>query len=130
MFGRLPAYGFYCRHVKGLKLLNVQLQLAAADKRHALVAEDVENISIDDLEAPFSQDAAALMRLTDVKGALIRGYRPQMGTDTFLKLQGSASEGIVLTANDLSRVSRIAEKTPDVSKTALYTLSNHTAGKP
>jgi hypothetical protein len=87
MFGRLPAYGLYCRHVKDLKLLNVQLQLAAADKRHALVAEDCENISIDDLDAPFSQDAEAIIRLSDVKGALIRGCRPQMGTDTFLKFQ-------------------------------------------
>ena len=41
MFGRLPAYGLYCRHVDGLKLTNVQLQLAGADKRHAVVLEDV-----------------------------------------------------------------------------------------
>ncbi len=130
MFGRLPAYGLYCRHVKDLKLLNIQLQLAAADKRHALVAEDAENISIDDLEASFSQDAKAIIRLADVKGALIRGCRPPAGTDTFLKLQGSASEGVVLVANDFSRVSRIAETTPDVPKTSLSLVSNHTAGKP
>ncbi len=130
MFGRLPAYGFYCRHVKGLKFRNIQLRPAKPDKRHALVAEDVENLSIDDLDAPFSQDAAALIRLTNVKAALIRGCRPQMETDTFLKLQGSASEGVVLVANDFSRVGRIAETTPAVSKTALCILSNHTAGKP
>jgi polygalacturonase len=130
MFGRLPAYGFYCRHVKGLKLRNIQLQLAKPDKRHALVAEDVENLSIDDLDAQFSKDAAAMIRLTDVKGALIRGCRPQIGTDTFLKLQGPASEGVVLVANDFIGVSRIAETTPDVSKTALHILSNHTTEKP
>jgi polygalacturonase len=130
MFGRLPAYGFYCRHAKDLKLLNVQLQLAAADKRHALVAEDIESISINDLETPFTQDAGTIIRLKDVKGALIRGCRPPAGTDTFLKLQGSASEDIMLTANDFSRVGRIAETTPDVSKTALSILSNQTAGKP
>ncbi len=33
MFGKLPAYGLYCRHVSGLKLTNVQLQLAGVDKR-------------------------------------------------------------------------------------------------
>jgi hypothetical protein len=130
MFGRLPAYGFYCRHVKGLKLLNVQLQLAAADKRHALVAEDCQNLSIDDLEAQFSKDDAAMIRLTDVKGALIRGCRPQEGTGTFLNFQGPASKGVLLTANDLSRVSRIAEIAPNVPKTALSQLANHTAQKP
>ena len=130
MFGRLPAYGLYCRHVKGLKLSNIQLQLAESDKRHALVAEDIENISIDDLDAPCSPDAGAILRLTDAKGALIRGCRPQAGTDTFLKLEGSASEEIVLVANDLSRVSRIAETAPDVPKTALSILSNHSVEKP
>jgi polygalacturonase len=129
MFGRLPAYGFYCRHVKGLKLRNIQLQLAKLDLRHALVAEDVENISIDDLDAQCSPNAKAIIRLTDVKGALIRGCRPQIGTDTFLKLEGSASKGVVLVANDLSRVSRVAEMAPDVPKTALSQLANQAVEK-
>ena len=51
MFGRLPAYGLYCRHVRGLKLSNVQLQLAGADKRHAVVFEDVHNAMVDGLDA-------------------------------------------------------------------------------
>jgi len=130
MFGRLPAYGFYCRHVKGLKFRNIQLRLAKADKRHALVADDCQKLSIDDLDAPSSQSAAAIIRLTDVKAALIRGCRPPAGTDTFLKLQGSSSEDVVLVSNDFSRVSRIAETNPDVSKTVLSVLSNYTAEKP
>ena len=130
MFGRLPAYGFYCRHVKGLKLINVQLQLAESDQRHSLVCEDVENMLIDDLDAQYSLDAGATVRLTDVKGALIRGCRPQIGTDTFLKLEGAASEGVVLVANDFSRVRRVAETAPDVPKAALSLLANHPAEKP
>lgn len=130
MFGRLPAYGFYCRHVKGLKLRNIQLQLAKSDKRHALVAEECENLSIDDLDAPFSPDAGAIIRLTNVKGALIRGCRPPTGTDTFLKLQGTKSQGVLLTANDLSGVNRVAEITPNVPKTALSQLANHPTKKP
>ena len=130
MFGRLPAYGFYCRHVKGLKLRNIQLQLAKSDQRHALVAEDCENLSIDDLDAPFSRGAGAIIRLTDVKGALIRGCRPQAGTDTFLKLQGPASKGVLLTANDLSRARKVAVIAPDVPGTALSQMANQTAEKP
>lgn len=130
MFGRLPAYGFYCRHVKNLKLRNIHLQLAESDKRHALVAEDVQNLSIDDLDAPFSQDAAELIRLTDVKGALTRGCRPPTGTDTFLKLQGAGSEGVVLVANDLSRAAKVVQIAPDVPKKALSILANNLAEKP
>jgi hypothetical protein len=72
MFGRLSAYGFYCRHVKGLKLHNVQLQLAKPDQRHALAFEDVEDALIDALDAPASPDAETIIQLTDVKKVLIR----------------------------------------------------------
>lgn len=129
MFGRLPAYGFYCRHVKGLKLLNVQLQLAAADKRHAIVLDDVEDALIDSLDATFSAGAGSMVRLTNIKGALIRGCRPRTGTDTFLKLEGEASEGVVLVANDLSRVRKMVEMASDVPKAALAEIANHVEQK-
>ena len=54
MFGTLPAYGFYCRHVKGLQFSNVQLHSAAADQRHAMVFDDVESLAIDGLNVEFS----------------------------------------------------------------------------
>ena len=72
MFGRLPAYGFYCRHVKGLKLLNVQLQLANSDQRHGLVMEDVEDALIDDFTGPCPPEADSTIRTTDVKDVFIR----------------------------------------------------------
>jgi polygalacturonase len=72
MFGKLPAYGLYCRHVKGLKLLNVQLQLANADQRHGLVMEDVEDVLIDNLTGPFPPEADSTIRLNNVKNVFIR----------------------------------------------------------
>jgi len=72
MFGKLSAYGFYCRHVKGLKLLNVQLLLAKPDQRHAVVLEDVEDTLVDCLDAPFSLDAETMIQLTGVKKVFIR----------------------------------------------------------
>jgi len=41
MFGVLPAYGFYCRHVRGLTMKDVRLELEAPDERHPLVLKDV-----------------------------------------------------------------------------------------
>ncbi len=127
MFGRLPAYGFYCRHVKGLKMLNVQLQLAKDDRRHALVFEDVEDALVDGLDAPCSPGASSILRLTDVKGVFIRGCRPTVGTDVFLKLQGAQSENVVLAGNDLSGVSKVVERAPDVPKAALSAMANRRA---
>ena len=51
MFGTLPAYGFYCRHVRGLRLQNVRLQTAEEDGRHAIACDDVSGLTISGLEA-------------------------------------------------------------------------------
>lgn len=47
MFGILPAYGLYCRHVEGLRLNNVQLAVTKPDARPALAFEDVEDVLVD-----------------------------------------------------------------------------------
>ncbi|MBO4850987.1 MAG: right-handed parallel beta-helix repeat-containing protein [Prevotella sp.] len=44
MFGELPSWGFYLRHVRGVTLRNVRLSLEAEDFRPAIVEEDVEGL--------------------------------------------------------------------------------------
>jgi len=127
MFGMLPAYGFYCRHVRGLTFTNVQLQTTTSDQRHAVVCEDVEDVLIDALDTTYSPEAAATIRLTDAKSVFVRGCRPRTGMELFLNLQGSQSERVVLMANDLSGVSKIVEMGPDVAKTALAQRANYLA---
>lgn len=43
MFGELPAWAFFIRHVEGLTLRNVTLELRDKDFRKAIVCEDVSN---------------------------------------------------------------------------------------
>ena len=119
MFGRLPAYGFFCRHVAGLRLNNVQVQLAQDDKRHALVCDDVEDAVIDGFDAAVSGGDSPAVRLSDVRNVLIRGCRPKPGTDVFLEVQGAKSEGVVLVGNDFSDAGKAFMTGPDVSKTAV-----------
>ena len=47
MFGELPAWGFYLRHVRNITLKNVQLSLADEDFRPEIVEEDVEGMKIE-----------------------------------------------------------------------------------
>jgi parallel beta-helix repeat protein len=47
MFGELPAWGFYVRHMDGLSMKNIKLSIAAPDYRPALVFDDVRNLDID-----------------------------------------------------------------------------------
>jgi polygalacturonase len=124
MFGRLPAYGLYCRHVSGLKLTNVHVQLAGQDKRHAVVLEDVKDATIDGLDAPFTTGAASLLRLADVQDIWVRNCQPPAGTDVFLKLQGAQTDGITLAGNDFRRVKKVLEADDGVSQTAVAQLGN------
>jgi hypothetical protein len=45
MFGELPAWGFYCRHVDGLQMKNVQLILDQKDYRKPIIVDDVLGFS-------------------------------------------------------------------------------------
>ena len=47
IFGRLPAYGLYVRHVKGLTLRDMTVGISNPDLRPALVVEDVEDLKVE-----------------------------------------------------------------------------------
>lgn len=49
MFGELPAWGFYMRHVNGITMKNIRLNIAAPDYRPPLVFDDVQNLDIKSL---------------------------------------------------------------------------------
>lgn len=44
MFGVLPAYGFYCRHVRNITFDQAETSLASPDQRPALVTDDVDGL--------------------------------------------------------------------------------------
>jgi len=46
MFGELPAWAFYVRHVNGLSMKNITVKAAAKDYRPAFVFDDVANLII------------------------------------------------------------------------------------
>lgn len=47
MFGELPAWGFYVRHVENLRMKNIRLECLAPDFRPALVFDDVNGLQLD-----------------------------------------------------------------------------------
>jgi len=71
-FGTVPAFGFYCRHVAGLKLHDVRLNSVKPDARPAVIAEDVTGLVIDGLETHAAAGAAAPIRLIDCQNAVVR----------------------------------------------------------
>ena len=114
MFGTLPAYGFYCRHARGLRFVNVRLATAQPDLRPAMVFDDVEDIELDGLQAPHSPGAPAMIRMVQVRGAEIRRSGPLSPAEVLLRVEGDKAGRIRLTDVDARHVRRLVETAPDV----------------
>jgi hypothetical protein len=50
MFGVLPAYGFYVRHVKDIQMTNVRVTIRQKVERPAFVLDDVHDSVFHDIE--------------------------------------------------------------------------------
>ena len=125
MFGTLPAYGLFCRHVRDIRMHNVRVSTSQPDLRHALVMDDVAEAVIDSFKAPFATGAAALISLTNTQDSIIRNCRPPQGTNVFLSLNGKQTTGISLYNNELINCKTIIKQGPDVPSSAVAIWSNH-----
>ena len=114
MFGTLPAYGIYLRHVKGVTFDDVMVDVAAPDLRPAFVGEDVEDLEFSSFRAAGG-GAEALVRLRDARQVYVHGCRPLNDVPVFLRVEGAGSREILLQANDLRRAGRscaLADEAP------------------
>jgi hypothetical protein len=73
MFGPIPAYGIYCRHVKNIKLQEIDFSLLNPDKRSAFIFEEVEKLKISGVKAARSAGAASVMHFKDARKVIVTG---------------------------------------------------------
>ncbi len=52
MFGELPVWGLYVRHVDGISLKNVNFKLKENDFRPSLIFDKVQNLEMDKITLP------------------------------------------------------------------------------
>jgi hypothetical protein len=122
MFGTLPSYGFYCRHVEGLTLSQIDLRTAREDLRPAIVLDDVQNVEIEGLRTRNSARVSPTLVFNDVRGALIRGCRPSPAV-AFARLSGK-TQGISVIGNDLSQADAPFQTVPSLGASALFEAAN------
>ena len=65
MFGELPCWGLYVRHVTGIQLKNVKLEYKKPDFRPAVIFDDVQQLQVEHLDIPTAQSAPVIV-LKDV----------------------------------------------------------------
>ena len=82
MWGVLPAYGLYARHVRGLALNNIRFDLGTDDARPAIVCDGVEELEISDLRARISPNVPSLIRTRNTTRNVLQNCRSLDGSDT------------------------------------------------
>lgn len=129
MFGELPCYGLYCRHVDGLVLDRVDFALENADERPALVADAVKEFDLLSFRAAPPAGSQPTVAFHDVRQALVQGARALPGTHAFLQLSGAETRGVRVMANDFTDTRSAIFRDSDVGADVLSEQWNLTSHK-
>jgi hypothetical protein len=128
MFGTLPAYGFYCRHVKGLSLRNISTGCLQGEERPALVCDDVEDLEVAGSAFAAPTEVEPVVRLNQVKDAFVHGCRAPGRVETWLAVSGDRCEQISVMGNDLGNAGKAIDVATDVTKDAVVVSGNRVRG--
>jgi hypothetical protein len=124
MFGRLSSYGFYCRHVSGLQMDNVQVTSTVPDERPAMHFEDVKGLRLAKLSATAPASAQPVMRLVDVQDALVTGCNSPAKSQVAIEVRGAATNALRFVANDFSGSKKAVALVEDAPESAIKEAFN------
>jgi polygalacturonase len=118
MFGVLPAYGLYARHVEGLTLRNVGVRWEAEDVRPAMVFDDAREVTLEGFHTDTVAGDAPLIRLRDAADVSISGGRIPRAARVMVEVTGGESRDIQLTGG-VPRGVKAVSAGPEVPATAI-----------
>lgn len=86
MFGELPTWGLYVRHVNNLTLQNIQLQLQQPDYRPACIFDDVTGVKLQQVNIPFCNTQPVII-LNNVKEHAFNALQLPVEESKAIKIQ-------------------------------------------
>jgi hypothetical protein len=116
---RLPAFGLYARHVKGLQVKQVTVRLAAADQRPAIVCQDCEDAGFTGWIMPTKVEWDSIVRLESSKRVLLNAFDITGPVNTFVRVEGKDTGGIRLMNNKFGSIHKTVELGAEVDATAI-----------
>ena len=120
MFGtRLPAYGLYCRHAKGLVFDNIRFNNLTPEERPMFVCDDVRVLAVDGMQARDTAGDEPLLLFTGVQNAQIRHCLVPATARLFLKIGGTGTKDIVLTHNEIKGATQVMDATDGAATSAV-----------
>lgn len=127
MFGDLPSYGFFVRHVDNIRMSNIKLDHINPDLRPAIFFDDVSGINMRDCLLRGHTSGESLIRLKEVSDVLIADTHPYNDINVFVKISGRNTKNIILRNNILLRTKNVIEQSKEVKETEVKeigTISN------
>jgi hypothetical protein len=110
MFGRLPAYGLYCRHLQDAMFRNVTMGWIEPDARPMLVCDDVQRLTCEQMNAVKPPAEFPVVWLTHVKDILFKNCTAPEGTKTFVVHEGTEADGVSLQGCDTRHAATVLEQ--------------------
>lgn len=107
MWGNLPSYGFYVRHVKNISFENIDLNYKEKDVRPVFVCKDVEGIYLSGIKAECDFEAKSFLSFSNVRNGKVYDSESTTATNLFLDLEGEKNNNIKLYGNDLTNFKKI-----------------------
>jgi hypothetical protein len=104
--GGPPAYGMYARNVKGLTLQNVRLEYHEPDARSAIILDNVQDASINNLSVK-GNESSAVLRFINSKDILLTGARLLTPSSIFLLVEGTSSRDITVSGGDVQKAKQL-----------------------
>jgi hypothetical protein len=87
----------------------VRFQVIAPDLRPAIIFDHVTDATMNGLSAQGNPQSGSLVRFRETQGVLITAPRVLNPTAVFLRVEGSASQGITIDGGDLTKAAKPLE---------------------
>jgi len=116
MWGILPSYGFFVRHVHGLRMHDLSIGYQQDDVRAAMVLSDVSDMRIDNSDMMISSKASAVIVLEKVSGLTLAGSAIKGNAGSLFKLIGDENARISVLGNDLRDVRVVCDPASALGK--------------
>jgi polygalacturonase len=129
MFGRLPSYGFYCRHARGVRFKDVRIETRKPDERPMFLCEDMKSLEIVDVSgsAPASQEPLIVLR--NVQRAFIQGCCAPQRLSRFLTVGGTDSSDVSLIGSDLRGCTVATQSVEGAAQDVVFEAGNITLAR-
>jgi hypothetical protein len=90
--GELPASALYLRHVKGVRLENVQLAVEKTDARTFIAGDDIEGLTLQAIVARAPAPVPGLAKLADAKAVIETDCRVECGANVPVMIAPTTEE--------------------------------------